>query len=302
MPAVSRGERRGPARPRTKPSSSRVQPRAARPATRGLSKWRTAHKVGFPRSAGYAAATMVLALVAVVFLSTDGRGARWVTATRGALDSRFSNVGLRVGVVHLQGASAAAQDEIMRAAALKTGTPILDVDLAAVRDRVEKVGWVEHARVIRLLPDTVVVAVVERPLMAVWQRAGRSVVVASDGTVVGSVDPARFSRLPLIVGEGANVAARAILPQLDRRPALATRVNALVRVDQRRWDLRLRDGGVIQLPAQDEATAFKTLDDLDQKGRILALGLARIDLRDPRMVVVRPRGGAAAITTTTHGA
>ena len=302
MPAASRGERRGPARPRTKPSSSRVRPRAVRPAARGLSKWRTAHKVGFPRSAGYAAATMVLALVAVVFLSTDGRGARLAAATRGALDSRFSSVGLRVGVVHLQGASAAAQDEIMQAAALKTGTPILDVDLDAVRDRVEKVGWVEHARVIRLLPDTVVVAVVERPLMAVWQHAGRSVVVASDGRVVGSVDPARFPRLPLIVGEGANVAARDVLPQLARRPALATRVNALVRVDQRRWDLQLRGGEVIQLPAQDEATAFRTLDDLDQKGRILALGLARIDLRDPQMVVVRPRGGAAQITTTTQGA
>ena len=301
MPAVSRGERRGPARPRTKPSPSRVRPSAVRPATRGLSKWRSAHKLGFPRAAGYATATMVLALVLVVFLSTDGRGARLMTVARGAGDSRFANLGLRVGVVHLQGASAPARDEIMQAAALKTGTPILGVDLGAVRARVEKVGWVEHARVIRLLPDTMVIAVMERPLMAVWQHAGRSVVVANDGTVVGSVDPARFSRLPLIVGEGANVAARDVLPELARRPALAARVNALVRVDQRRWDLRLRDGGVIELPAQDEAAALRALDNLDQKGRVLSLGLARIDLRDPEMVVVRPRGGAALITTTMHG-
>ena len=245
---------------------------------------------------------MVAALVLVVFLSTDGRGYQLGAATRGAFESRFASLGLRVGAVHLRGASAAARDEIIQAAALKPGTPILTVDLDAIRARVEKVGWVEHARVIRLFPDTVVVAVVERPLMAVWQHAGRSVVVAADGTVVGSVDPARFSRLPLIVGEEANLTARDVLPQLARRPALAARINALVRVDRRRWDLQLRDGGVIQLPARDEATALKTLDTLDRRGRVLGLGLARIDLRDPAMVVVRPRGGAAPIpTTTTHG-
>lgn len=240
---------------------------------------------------------MMVALVAVVVLATDDRGARLIAISHGALDSRFASLGLSLAVVHLQGASAPAQVEIMQAAGLKAGTPIFDLDLNAVRARVEKVGWVERARVIRLLPDTVVISVVERPLMAVWQHAGRSMVVANDGAVVGAVDPARFPRLPLIVGEGANLAAHDLLPQVSARPGLATKVSAAVRVDQRRWDLRLQDGGVIQLPANDETTALKTLDGLEVKNRVLGLGLARIDLRDPEMVVVRPRGGAAPVTT-----
>ena len=308
MPAASRGERRGAAKPRTKLPPTRARTRAANSGPRTLSKWRTAHKTGWPRVALAAGGVMMIALASVVFVSSSGlagpivattraAGGRIVATTREAFDSRFASLGLRVDVVHLQGASAAAQDEILKAAALKTGTPILGVDLDAVRARVEAVGWVERARVIRLFPDTLVVAVDERPLLAVWQHAGRSVVVASDGTVVGAVDPGQFPRLPLIVGEGANVAARDLLPELTKRPNLAARVDAVVRVDRRRWDLRLKDGGVVELPAKDQAAALRTLDDLDRKGRILGLGLARIDLRDPHMVVVRPRGGAAPVTT-----
>jgi cell division protein FtsQ len=70
------------------------------------------------------------------------------------------------------------------------------------------------------------------------------------------------------------------------------RLEALVRVDDRRWDIRLKDGSLIQLPARDEDSAFIQLDQLDQKARILELGFARIDLRDPEMVAVRPRDGA----------
>ena len=66
-------------------------------------------------------------------------------------------------------------------------------------------------------------------------------------------------------------------------------MEALVRVDGRRWDIRLKDGGLIQLPAAGEDAALIQLDQLDQKSRLLEVGFARIDLRDPQMVAVRPR-------------
>jgi cell division protein FtsQ len=62
-----------------------------------------------------------------------------------------------------------------------------------------------------------------------------------------------------------------------------------VRVDGRRWDVRLKDGSLIQLPALGEDSALIQLDQLDQKQRLLSLGFERIDLRDPGEVVVRPR-------------
>ena len=82
------------------------------------------------------------------------------------------------------------------------------------------------------------------------------------------------------------------LPLADQAlPALAiVAVNqALVRVDERRWDIRLKDGSIILLPAVDEGSALIELDLLDRRDRILEAGLDRIDLREPGAASFRRR-------------
>ena len=74
------------------------------------------------------------------------------------------------------------------------------------------------------LTDTLVIAVDERRMLAVWQHAGRTAVIDVDGQVVGEADPGRFANLPLIVGQGANAAASSILPSIAARPRLAAKL------------------------------------------------------------------------------
>lgn len=254
---------------------------------------RAAHRVGLSPRIAIGGAVSVLVFGLAVALATGERGERILAAGQDALDSHFASLGFQIGSVHLQGAAPAARSEILAAAGLRPGQPILGLDLDAVRARVERVGWVRRARIIRLLPDTVVIAVDQRAMLAVWEHAGRTAVVDAAGAVVPEADPARFAALPLIVGDGANAAAAALLPAISSRPRLRDRLQALVRVDDRRWDLRLKDGALIQLPADNPDEALIRLDQLDQKSRVLDLGLERVDLRDPQMVVVRPRPSAA---------
>lgn len=231
-------------------------------------------------------------LALAVTLATGDRAERAGEAARATADRQFAALGFKLKAVHVQGASPAATADILKAAGLYEGQPILGLDLEKLRARVAGVGWVKEARVVRLLPDTVVIAVVEHKIQAVWQHRGRSVVIDDRGEVIPEAEPARFATLPLVVGEGANEYAAQILPALVRRPRLADRMEALVRVDNRRWDLRLKDGSLVQLPAVDEEAALIQLDQLDQRSRILELGFERIDLRDPSVVAVRPRDGA----------
>ena len=81
-------------------------------------------------------------------------------------------------------------------------------------------------------------------------------------------------------------------PLLAQRPRLMSRVDAVVRVDERRWDLRLKDGSLIQLPATEQEAALIRLDALDQRERLLDLGFARVDLRTPDEIAVRPAADA----------
>jgi cell division protein FtsQ len=158
--------------------------------------------------------------------------------------------------------------------------------------RVQGVGWVKEARVVRLLPDTLIVEVKEHDRLAVWQEAGQIKVIDARGQVIDGADARRYPTLPLVVGKGADVAAGEILPLLAQRPRLMGMVDALVRVDERRWDLRLKDGSLIQLPATEQEAALIRLDALDQRERLLDLGFARVDLRTPDEVAVRPAGDA----------
>jgi cell division protein FtsQ len=241
----------------------------------------------------FALSGIAVVSVAGIVLATNDRGERLVAATGEAFTNATADAGFRLADVRLQGATAQSSADILRAADLKKGAPLFTVDLGAARRRVEQVGWVKSARVVRLLPDSVVIDVVERRLLAVWEDSGRLGVIDATGVIAPEADPTKFARLPLVVGDGANLAAAHILPLVQQRPRLMTHLDALVRVDGRRWDLRLKDGGVVQLPATDEDAALIRLDQLDQASRVLDLGFSRIDLRDPQMVAVRPRENPA---------
>jgi cell division protein FtsQ len=292
MPAAMRGGSRVTAKPRAKaaPGSKRKSPAKAQggyaPAKLGA-----AGKVGLAPHHALMAASAILALALVATLATGGRAEKLSHAASVAMGSRFATLGFRLKVVRVEGASALATNDILKAAGVYKDQPLLGLDLDALRKRVEGVGWVEQARVVRLLPDTLELRVVERRQLAVWQHDGKSHVIDDKGRVIREADPSRFAGLPLIVGDGANEFAAKILPAVAARPRLMERLEAVIRVDQRRWDLRLKDGSLVQLPAVGEEAALIQLEQLDQKSRILELGFERIDLRDPTVVAVRPRDG-----------
>jgi cell division protein FtsQ len=286
MPAVMRGAAKGG---RGKAAGARASQAAYSPA-----KLKGAGAVGLdPRAAVWGAAGL-LCLVLLLTMFTGGRLGMLTGRIGAAVDGQFANLGFKVKTVTVQGGTEFSTPYILRAAGLSDGQPILGVDLEALRERVEQVGWIKSAKVIRLLPDTMVIAVTERPRLAVWQHGGENSVVDKDGQIIPEADAGLFADLPLIVGEGANEAAPAILPEVAARPALLAKLEALVRVDGRRWDLRLKDGGIIQLPAMKEDSALIEFDQLDQKSHLLETGFERVDLRDPDMITVRPRTAAAA--------
>jgi cell division protein FtsQ len=229
--------------------------------------------------------------VLAIVLATGARAERISQSVSNSVDQMTVGMGLKLRRVHITGASAEATPAIQRALAVQSGQSITSLDLAALQASVQGVGWVKEARVVRLLPDTLIVEVTEHDRLAVWQTGGRTHVIDSEGRTIEGADAGRYPALPLVVGKGAETAAAAILPLLAERPRLMGRVDALVRVDERRWDLRLRDGGIIQLPAVNQEAALIQLDALDQRERLLELGFARIDLRTEGQVAVRPSAG-----------
>ncbi len=295
MPAVVRGGRRQSAKPAPRKTGKAPPPRRTGPRGQPLPAGKLSALSGLnlsPRATGVAVFGFLIFCGAVT-LATGGRAQALSEAAAGTIDAGMGAIGFKLERVHVEGASAAALPAIKAAMQLHRGDPIARMDLDAIKTRLETVGWVKDVKVLRLLPDTLVVSVVERERMAVWQHQGQAVVIDELGKPIKGAYPAQFSALPLVVGDGANDTAGQILPLVRQRPRLMGKLEALVRVDGRRWDLRLKDGSLIQLPALKEESALIQLDQLDQKQRLLELGFARIDLRDPDMIAVRPAGAKA---------
>ena len=85
--------------------------------------------------------------------------------------------------------------------------PFLPVDLERLQERIENLGWVEHARILRHLPDVVAIHIEERTPFARWQHDGRLVVIDREGVVITAHQPDLYRALPLVVGvDGASEA------------------------------------------------------------------------------------------------
>src|ERR1700722_20090411 len=115
-----------------------------------------ARKVGLPpRIAGLVAVVAVgVGLVAAI---ASGHHIRNLAARVGmGIDRQLAAAGFRVKTLTVQGATPMARADIIKAAGVYRDEPIVGLDLNALRQRVEQVGWVKQARGVRLLPDAIV--------------------------------------------------------------------------------------------------------------------------------------------------
>ncbi|XAE42807.1 cell division protein FtsQ/DivIB [Nguyenibacter vanlangensis] len=219
---------------------------------------------------------------------------------------------LRITDIQVSGRVLTSASALQDALGARIGDPVLGFSVEQARRRIDALPFVDHSVIERHLPGTIIVRLTERRPFAVWQNKGRFMLIDRAGTVVHDQgmtgkDAQAFLQLPLVVGQDANLAAAGLLDALAGQPAVQGRVVAAVRVNQRRWNLLLRDGTTILLPEGEEIPALRRLADLQGSIRLLDRPVIAIDMRLPdRLVIQQPPppdpGAAPAGGTPAPGA
>ncbi|WP_158742081.1 cell division protein FtsQ/DivIB [Acidisphaera sp. L21] len=209
-------------------------------------------------------------------------------------DGMASAANMRVQKIVIEGRSNTPEVLLNAALGVHLGDSMLGFSINGARERIETLSWVESAAVERRLPGTLVVNLVERRPFAIWQNQGKFVLIDRDGQVVANEDVAAFGELPLVVGAGAPQAATTLLEALAAQPALKSRVVAAVRVGERRWNLRMKNGTDVLLPEGAAPQALAKLAELQSSESLLDRPLAVVDMRLPDRLVVRPQPSASA--------
>ena len=213
--------------------------------------------------------------------------------------NRLLDLSARAGLVVDQtlifGRVHTSPEHIRDALALQAGMPLLAFDVQEAQARLESLPWIKQAIVERRWPNQVVVHLVERDAIALWQDGTRFTLIDAEGVEIRALNPLPVARtLPLLVGPGAPAAAADLLRRLEDFPELRSRLKAAVRVSNRRWDIRLdaiESGGLtLRLPEGDFTAALDRLLDLDRQQGLFVRNLELIDLRYSDRLIVRPVG------------
>jgi len=182
-------------------------------------------------------------------------------------------------------------DELRRAAdeAQSSKAPQALVDADAIRQRLLRFGWVKDARVLRRLPDTLVIDIVERRPAALWQSQGQLALIDSDGVVLDRVPVDKMPDLPLLIGPGANGQEQELSRLMADVPTLKPQLASATWVGGRRWDLNFQSGETVALPEGELAarTALTKFARQDKTSGLLGRGIVRFDLRVPGKMIVR---------------
>lgn len=242
-------------------------------------------------------------VVLIAFVGGTG-GAAWFAIESGWMERQMeiagqaalgatADAGFAVREVLVRGRQITSRGDLIAALDVHSGMPILAIDMEETRQRVESLGWVKTATIARRLPDTVYLQVEERQALALWQHKGRIALIDREGKVIQRHKLEGFAALPRVVGEDAPKNAAPLLDLLRTYPAVSGQVEAAIWVSGRRWNLRLRNGIDIRLPAEDVATALDRLSEYQREHALFERDVIAVDLRIPDRLIVRVSGNGA---------
>ncbi|QGG93114.1 FtsQ-type POTRA domain-containing protein [Agrobacterium sp. MA01] len=203
-----------------------------------------------------------------------------------------ASAGFAVEDVRVSGNQHTSEIDILQLLGLDGSTSLLGLDIAAARQALSELPWVESAEVRKVYPSTVEVVLRERQAYGIWQHGNDLSLIERSGSVIAPLRDNKFASLPLFVGRDAETAAAAIDEEFSQWPAIASRVKAFVRVGGRRWDVHLENGIVVRLPEENVPGALALLNRFDVEQQVLSRDIAVVDLRLPDRVAVRLTVGA----------
>jgi len=194
----------------------------------------------------------------------------------------------RVSLARVEGAS----DDLAEAVRAKLALPLpmssFDIDLDAARDRIEVLDAVQKADLRVRSGGILQVVITERVPVAVWRTEdGLTLVDETGHRVAGLLSRADRADLPLIAGEGADVATPEALQLIAAAGPLTPRLRGLVRIGERRWDLVLDRDQRVLLPEKNPVQALERLLALDHAQDLMNRDILAVDLRSDHRPTLR---------------
>jgi len=271
-------------RPRARPQPPRTGTRKAKPKQQTLLE-SLGFSPGFARRLGnWLLGGMTVAVVIAAVLAF-----RLPQLAGIALGEGVGQAGFSVRRIESKGLNRLSPMKVYEIVDSQRGIAMPLVDLRGIREQLLAIGWVKEARVSRRMPDTLVIDIIERRPVAIWQNNGQLSLIDAEGVLLEPVRIEAMPDLPLLIGPNANRQVATLGRLLDGAPHLRPQITGASWIGGRRWDVRFQTGETLALPEGEDAArrAITRFATMDQQSQMLGRGFVRFDMRDARRMVVR---------------
>lgn len=206
-----------------------------------------------------------------------------------ALGEGVGQAGFSVRRIESKGLNRLSPMKVYEIVDSQRGVAMPLVDLRGIREQLLAIGWVKEARVSRRMPDTLVIDIIERRPVAIWQNNRQLSLIDAEGVALEPVRIEAMPDLPLLIGPNANRQVATLNRLLDGAPHLRPQITGATWIGGRRWDVRFQTGETLALPEGEDAArrAIARFATMDQQSQMLGRGFVRFDMRDARRMVVR---------------
>lgn len=241
---------------------------------------------------------MLAALVGIFWLGSwfvmSGTAGRMQFQIQEAMLDKTARWGFSVRNILVDGRVHTDAETLKAMINMKAGDPLFAFNPIEAKTVIEKLSWVKRAHVERRLPDTIYIKLEERTPLALWQRNKRLSLIDAEGVVLAEHNLAPWKDLMIVVGDDAPSRAAELLGMLKAEPDIKDRVEAATLISGRRWDLKLKSGAEVKLPADGLGLALRKLAVNHEEEAILDKDVLSIDVREEDRITVRTKPGAVS--------
>ena len=182
------------------------------------------------------------------------------------------------------------REEILKTIGVARGDAMADIDLNEMKQKIEALPWVRQTVVERYWPNTIKITIAEKMPLALWQNNRQYHPLDEQAKIIDTTKQLPADLL-LVVGPDAPKHLVPLIRDLEQVPDIYQYVRAAVRINERRWNLKLfnaEKGVDVLLPETGVLDALQRLENHNKKEKLIKRQVAAIDLRTKDKVILKP--------------
>ena len=192
-----------------------------------------------------------------------------------------------INFIKVKGANQPLVNEIRLLTGLDLPISSYDVNLHELQNKIELMNAVKNVN-ISIAENIIYIQVQPREPAIYWLNTNGLELLDPDGVSMGIVESGRPNLdLPLIAGVGASIAIDEALFIYSNSNSFSNEILGLVRIGERRWDIILKNGRKIMLPADGLTKVYKNLIRENKVKKLLSVNFSLLDLRNPNRMMIR---------------